>query len=232
MKTKIQSATPNETFNQFSDYELQKTMRDFLEEEEEENKSIWNVATLAGLAMLLVSMICVLQLVGLLAGSIGWMTVMPIIGGIFILFIGFGYWVGDRKRVKRILKKQRKRRKEYYDEAFGASNSDEGKEFSIDNDLFENEGASKEKNPFRTSVFDKYTLHQSKKLYKSRTDKKIAGICGGLAKYFGINSNIIRLLFVITFFLTTGAPIIVYIALAIALDKEPTDVMVMEDLEL
>lgn len=32
-----------------------------------------------------------------------------------------------------------------------------------------------------------------KKLYKSKTDKKIAGICGGLAEYFGIDPTIIRL---------------------------------------
>jgi phage shock protein C len=36
-----------------------------------------------------------------------------------------------------------------------------------------------------------------KKLYRSRTDKKIAGICGGLGDYFGIDATIIRVIFVL-----------------------------------
>ena len=34
---------------------------------------------------------------------------------------------------------------------------------------------------------------QEKKFYKSRTDKKINGVCGGLAKYVGIDSTAVRL---------------------------------------
>ena len=34
---------------------------------------------------------------------------------------------------------------------------------------------------------------KDKKLYKSRTDKKINGVCGGIANYFGIDSTAIRL---------------------------------------
>ena len=34
---------------------------------------------------------------------------------------------------------------------------------------------------------------QDKKLYKSRTDKKINGVCGGIAKYVGIDATAIRL---------------------------------------
>ena len=32
-----------------------------------------------------------------------------------------------------------------------------------------------------------------KKLYKSSTDKKLAGVCGGLAEYFNIDSTLVRL---------------------------------------
>ena len=31
-----------------------------------------------------------------------------------------------------------------------------------------------------------------KKLYRSNTDKKIAGVCGGLAKYLNIDPTVIR----------------------------------------
>ena len=36
-----------------------------------------------------------------------------------------------------------------------------------------------------------------KRLYRSETDKKIAGVCGGLARYFNIDTTIIRLIFVV-----------------------------------
>ena len=36
-----------------------------------------------------------------------------------------------------------------------------------------------------------------KRLYRSRTDKKIAGVCGGLGEYFGIDPTVVRLLAVI-----------------------------------
>ena len=35
-----------------------------------------------------------------------------------------------------------------------------------------------------------------KKIYRSRNDKKLAGVCAGFAKYFGIDPTIVRLLFV------------------------------------
>ncbi|MDO4750426.1 MAG: PspC domain-containing protein, partial [Eubacteriales bacterium] len=31
-----------------------------------------------------------------------------------------------------------------------------------------------------------------KKLYRSKTDQKLAGVCGGAAKYFGIDPTLIR----------------------------------------
>jgi phage shock protein C len=38
---------------------------------------------------------------------------------------------------------------------------------------------------------------QNKVLYRSTTDKVIAGVCGGLAQTFGIDSTIVRLLFLV-----------------------------------
>ena len=36
-----------------------------------------------------------------------------------------------------------------------------------------------------------------KKLYRSRKDAMVAGVCGGLAEYFGIDSAIVRLVFAV-----------------------------------
>jgi phage shock protein PspC (stress-responsive transcriptional regulator) len=44
----------------------------------------------------------------------------------------------------------------------------------------------------------------AKKLYRSRTDRKIWGICGGLAKYFDIDPTIVRVIAILTLFLGTG----------------------------
>ena len=38
---------------------------------------------------------------------------------------------------------------------------------------------------------------EGKKLYKSSTDKKIAGVCGGIAEYFNIDSTLVRLAWVV-----------------------------------
>ncbi len=48
-----------------------------------------------------------------------------------------------------------------------------------------------------------------KRLYRSTTDKKIAGICGGLGEIFDIDPNLIRLLAVLLFFLTGFFPVVV-----------------------
>jgi len=53
------------------------------------------------------------------------------------------------------------------------------------------------------------------RLYRSATDKVIAGVCGGLAQYFSIDPAIVRLAFVV-FALAGGASILLYIVLWIA----------------
>ncbi len=59
----------------------------------------------------------------------------------------------------------------------------------------------------------------SKKLYRSRIDRMIAGVCGGLAKYFDIDPTIVRVLFVVSIFIGGGG-IIAYIILWIVVPEE------------
>ena len=51
-----------------------------------------------------------------------------------------------------------------------------------------------------------------KRFYLSETDKKIGGVCGGLAEYFGIDSLLVRLAFVILI-LGYGTGLLAYILL-------------------
>ncbi len=59
----------------------------------------------------------------------------------------------------------------------------------------------------------------AKKLHRSRTDRKIFGVCGGLAKYFDIDPTIIRVIAVASI-LVTGAGIIAYLIMAIVVPLE------------
>ena len=56
------------------------------------------------------------------------------------------------------------------------------------------------------------------KLYRSRKDRMLFGVCGGLGKFFGIDSTIIRIIFVLLAF--TGFGILAYIVIAIVAPVE------------
>jgi len=63
-----------------------------------------------------------------------------------------------------------------------------------------------------------------KRLYKSRRNKKLAGVCGGLADYFEISSFWVRLAFVLALFVFLGPfAILAYVIAAVMMDKEPLD---------
>lgn len=59
-----------------------------------------------------------------------------------------------------------------------------------------------------------------KRLYRSRDERMISGVCGGIAKYFNVDPTLIRLLFVI-FAFAGGPGLIAYIVLAIIVPEEP-----------
>ena len=59
-----------------------------------------------------------------------------------------------------------------------------------------------------------------RKLYRSDTDKKIAGICGGLGEYLDIDPTVIRLLWVFAV-LCVGVGILAYIVAAFIIPKKP-----------
>lgn len=57
-----------------------------------------------------------------------------------------------------------------------------------------------------------------KKLMKSATDKKLGGVCGGIAQYFDIDSTIVRLIWVV-FTLMGGAGLLAYIVAALIIPE-------------
>lgn len=65
-------------------------------------------------------------------------------------------------------------------------------------------------------------VKRMQKLYRSRTDKKIAGVCGGLAKIIGIDSTIVRVI-VAMMSLFGGIGLMPYLICALIIPMEPEE---------
>ncbi len=61
---------------------------------------------------------------------------------------------------------------------------------------------------------------ESKKLYRSSTDKMIAGVCGGLGKYLNVDPTLIRLIFALLVLFGVGTGLLIYVILMIVVPLE------------
>ena len=59
-----------------------------------------------------------------------------------------------------------------------------------------------------------------RKLYLSDKDRKIAGVCGGLADYFGIDSTIVRILWALAVMVSYGTGYILYLVVWLIVPRE------------
>jgi|GEM_PF-134542 len=66
---------------------------------------------------------------------------------------------------------------------------------------------------------------EQRSLYRSRGDRMIAGVCGGIADYFGVDPTLVRLIAVLLLVVGNGVTFFVYIIMAIVVPEEPLDVM-------
>ena len=64
------------------------------------------------------------------------------------------------------------------------------------------------------------TVTQTRRLYRSRTYRQLAGVCGGLAQYFNIDATLIRVLFVVLALLG-GPGLVIYLLMWILVPEEP-----------
>lgn len=59
-----------------------------------------------------------------------------------------------------------------------------------------------------------------KKLYLSKTDRKIFGVCGGFAEYFEVDSTLVRVLTILLALITAIVPVVIaYIIMALVIPK-------------
>ena len=61
---------------------------------------------------------------------------------------------------------------------------------------------------------------QTRRLSRSRTNRKLAGVCGGLAQYSNIDATLIRVLFVVLALLG-GPGLVIYLLMWILVPEEP-----------
>lgn len=62
-----------------------------------------------------------------------------------------------------------------------------------------------------------------KKLYRSRRDSKLFGLCGGLAELLNVDSTLLRVVLLVTTFFTGGTLIPIYFIACLVIPKEPAD---------
>jgi phage shock protein C len=63
-------------------------------------------------------------------------------------------------------------------------------------------------------------MEPTRKLYRSRKNRKLAGVCGGLGEYLNVDPTVIRVLFILLTALG-GAGLVVYLGMWIIVPDEP-----------
>ena len=64
------------------------------------------------------------------------------------------------------------------------------------------------------------TVDTTRKLYRSKSNRQLAGVCGGLAQYFNIDPTLVRVLFILLAVLG-GSGLVLYLAMWIIVPSEP-----------
>lgn len=68
-----------------------------------------------------------------------------------------------------------------------------------------------------------------RKLYRSNSERQLAGVCGGLARCFGLDPTIVRLLFVFAA-LAAGPPVaLLYLIMALMAPSDPRKISIVDD---
>ena len=60
-----------------------------------------------------------------------------------------------------------------------------------------------------------------KRLYRSRNDRVISGVCAGLGHYFNVDPVLVRVLAVVLGFVSGGTLLLLYLLLVLIIPLEP-----------
>ncbi len=203
MKTRTRQTTPQESTDYLYDSEdtfdlenlSDEELEDFLfEEEEKPSKGIFNLPTIAGLSIIMVGVAYIFQQAGLWSGFDLSILASMLPWIAGVLIILLGFGILSWRPAKK--KKRVKKSVE----------TKQGKKKVVLEPLEPAEAKS-----------------TKRRLEKSR-DKKIFGVCAGIAAYFGIDPTLVRIAFVIGTIATQGPFLIAYLILAMVMPnpKSPT----------
>ena len=70
-------------------------------------------------------------------------------------------------------------------------------------------------------------MDYAKKLLKSSDNKKISGVCAGIAKYFGVDATIVRLIFALCM-LFFGFGLAIYLVCLVLMPSEPEQIITQQ----
>lgn len=85
----------------------------------------------------------------------------------------------------------------------------------------ESKGSTNTNSDYSQSTVNQNQMKSSRKLYRNPDDKKLAGVCSGLAAYFDIDPTIVRLLFVILL-ISGGSGVLAYIIMWVVMEEADT----------
>lgn len=206
----------------YSEKDLKLAFESFIQEEPKQtNSAILNFPTIAGFLMLVVGMVFLVGQVfpSLVMDVSGLLRTLPVIGGILATFIGLGWFTRNKKK-----QKVKEARNPSFLSSSGSSTSSSAFTNSSSASMSSSNSSkntNKSSSEFEAAYYDSYAFKRPRKLYKSVTDKKVSGVCGGLAAYLGVSSTFLRIVFIAATFMGWGSPILLYLGLSIILSKEP-----------
>jgi phage shock protein C len=193
-------SSKQQDFINYSDQDLESALNDFLQEQQAPEKvNLVNFPTIAGFAILSITTLFIIQYL-----FPGWgpsiqafdpnIQSLTLFGGVGVALAALGVF------------SRRKRKKPK--ESFKSSERNQQSDTSTFDQSYQ-------------SGLDNYALKQRRKLFRSRTDKQIFGVCAGIANYLGINPFAVRLLWAIVTLSSAGITIPLYIIAALVMAKEP-----------
>jgi phage shock protein C len=199
------------------------------EERQQKKEGFFNLQTGSGLALIGVGIVYMLQQLGFLplGFNLGaFVALLPWLAGVLIILTGFGVlsWSPARRRRKAREEAARKRRAAQARKAQGRTMGrgyDAGRAKQMATDALREAGAVGQR-----ALSSSRAQMRTKRLMKSRSQRKIMGVCAGIARYLGVDPIIVRIAFVVGAIFGSGVTIPLYLVLGFVMpnaDPEEED---------
>ncbi len=220
----------------------------FFFEDEVEPESVFNAPTLTGIALIMVGLVYLLAEMGIfsIAALPEIAALVPWLAGIFVVVLGFGLLSRGRSDTKREQAENQRRKASgsrtvhrssparepsFQRTSDGHSNranvntSSSSRASSRSSDATERRQAAKERaqssaSPGASTGSSWNPFKGNKRLKRSMSNKRIMGVCSGIARYLGLDVTLVRVAFVVGLLVTGGQFAFAYIALGWAMPKD------------